>query len=981
MSEDEITQQAKDRAFKEIWIRLAGVATDTRRVVILGKTGAGKSSLANTIFGEKPFKVDHTANSGTIACQAETRSVNGRNITLVDTPGFFDTDRPEEELKREIVRCITECAPGPHAFLIVLKVEKFTEHEKAVINKIHQYFSEEVFKYATVVFTYGDQLKGQTIEEFVRQNKSLSDLVKKCGGRCHVIDNEYWKNSQQDEYRSNKFQVKELLKTIDELTEANKGGCYTNEMLQVVQEIIEQKKMHIRKSSGNMSEEEITRQAKDRTFKEIWIRLAGVATGVLLGALFGVVEMVLAVVNALKELVPAAKTVIEGGAAGAGGLGATGTTFISAAAVGAAVGGYKGYHAAEGADTPWEAAKMTAAALMEGAQSMKSTIDGPSNSDRLSLYSNFTFDDIMDTRRVVILGKTGAGKSSLANTIFGEKPFKVDDTANSGTTVCQAETRSVNGRNITLVDTPGFFDTDRPEEELKREIVRCITECAPGPHAFLIVLKVEKFTEQEQDVINKIHQYFSEEVFKYATVVFTYGDQLKGQTIEKFVCQNKSLSDLVKKCGGRCHVIDNNYWKNSQQDEYRANKYQVKELLKTIDELTEANKGRCYTNQMLQVVQEIIEQKKMHIRKSSGNMSEEEITRQAKDRAFKEIWIRLAGVGTVSDWRLVILGKTGAGKSSLANTIFGEKLFTINNTANSGTRECQAETRSVNGRNITLIDTPAFFDTDKSEEELKPEIVRCITECAPGPHAFLIVLQVGRFTEHEQAVINKIHQYFSEEVFKYASVIFTHGDQLKGQTIEEFVRQNKSLSDLVKKQPKDEYRSNQFQVKELLKSVDKTTEANEGGCYTNEMLQTVEDKIQQEEKRIRKSAGNMSDEEIRKQAKSRAFKGLWIKLAGFVTGALLGAFLGLNKGQKIAKMAAALGSAAGGKAETVLATLAVASAAVVEAVKGGLQGYEAAEGAGTPWEAAKRAAEAVMKDEVLGESQSQPALKQNQNLK
>ncbi|XP_049895749.1 GTPase IMAP family member 9-like, partial [Epinephelus moara] len=132
----------------------------------------------------------------------------------------------------------------------------------------------------------------------------------------------------------------------------------------------------------------------------------------------------------------------------------------------------------------------------------------------------------------------------------------------------------------------------------------------------------------------------------------------------------------------------------------------------------------------------------------------------------------------VSDRRIVILGKPGVGKSSLANTIFGEKLFKASHSLNSETRECQAETRSVNGRNITLIDTPAFFDTDKSEEELKPEIVRCITECAPGPHAFLIVLKVEKFIEQEQDVINKICQYFSEEVFKYASIVFTHGDQL-----------------------------------------------------------------------------------------------------------------------------------------------------------------------------------------------------------
>ncbi|XP_030285681.1 GTPase IMAP family member 7-like [Sparus aurata] len=220
------------------------------RIVVLGNTGAGKSSMANTIFGHRDFKISHTLNSETKKCQAETRSVSGRSITLVDTPGFFDTDRSEEELKPEIVRCITECAPGPHAFLIVLKVEKFTDHEQVGMNKIQEYFSEEAFKYATVVFTHGDDLpEGQTVEDFAEQNKLVSDLVKKCGGRCHVIDNKYWIDKPKEEYRSNQRQVEELLKTIVGMVTKNNGSCYTNEMLQATEEMIKQVKENIGLSS------------------------------------------------------------------------------------------------------------------------------------------------------------------------------------------------------------------------------------------------------------------------------------------------------------------------------------------------------------------------------------------------------------------------------------------------------------------------------------------------------------------------------------------------------------------------------------------------------------------------------------------------------------------------------------------------------------------------------------------------------------
>ncbi|XP_061566383.1 GTPase IMAP family member 7-like [Cololabis saira] len=254
----------------------------TRKIVLLGKTGSGKSSLANTIFGETLYPVNDGFNSETKTCETKTKLVHGYDVSLIDTPGFFDTDMSEGKLKSEIVKSITEYACGVHAFLIVLKWERFTEQEQAFIDKIQNYFSDEALEYAVVVFTHGDQLpEGKKIEDFISQNKRVSDLVKKCGGRCHVIDNKYWNNDSGDEYRTNRFQVKAIHDTINRMVTGNDGKVYTNDMLRYLRSL---SRKGIRKAI------------------EILTYARAITTGVLLGALLGVAEMIVKVVKVLRKI-------------------------------------------------------------------------------------------------------------------------------------------------------------------------------------------------------------------------------------------------------------------------------------------------------------------------------------------------------------------------------------------------------------------------------------------------------------------------------------------------------------------------------------------------------------------------------------------------------------------------------------------------------------------------------------------------------
>ncbi|KAK7107515.1 GTPase IMAP family member 8-like [Littorina saxatilis] len=353
--------------------------------------------------------------------------------------------------------------------------------------------------------------------------------------------------------------------------------------------------------------------------------------------------------------------------------------------------------------------------------------------------------------QILLIGKTGNGKSSTGNAILAQSkpPFKVSTGILSATEHTQlAESVRPHGTGdlkVQVVDVPDLI-SDMAEEKAREEVQLCTTLTYPYPSATCLVVRADvRFTPEEYATYQKTRELLGERMLDNMLIAFTMGDKLP--------------------------VADKN---NFQEQLQRANK-ELKQVL-------EDAKGRYVMLSKSEGKEGVLDNDERH----SGVTKLLDIA----------VGLHTANINTypAKTLRVVILGLSGSGKSATGNSILYTNTagFKVHMGFAPGTQLCEKATYNLRGFELEIVDTPGSFQKDGDRpNRLLNNVQKWFSELDSGPDIVLFVTKANeRFKDEDYKVFQAFQRVIGDDFNKHVIIIFTGGDKLtnKRRTIDDDIK-------------------------------------------------------------------------------------------------------------------------------------------------------------------------------------------------